>query len=203
MSLKPRESDLVPTVLQDADTGQVLMLAYSTPRSRELTRQEGRVWLYSRSRDQLWLKGGTSGNTMRFLGARLDCDGDALVYQVRPEGPACHTGEVSCFHREEIGRFREVHSAFSWESLYELIVDRKQNPVSGSYTSQLFERGAVFVRRKVGEEVLEVILTPEGDRAQLVEELADLQYHLLVLMAEMEVGPDDVLDSLARRSSGG
>lgn len=192
--------ELIPTIIQDVDTGQVLMLAYSSGESRRLTREEGRVWLYSRSRKSLWLKGDTSGNLMEVVASRWDCDEDALIYQVKPQGPACHTGEPSCFFRGGQGQFREVFSSFSLESLYSVICQRRDDPLPESYTSQLLGGALQGVQRKVGEEALEVILAAsEGDRNSVVNEAADLLYHLLVLLARLGICPREILSCLQER----
>lgn len=189
-------SALIPTVVQDAATGRVLMLAWSNDESRQRTLEDGRAWFYSRSRERLWLKGETSGNTMELVDVLLDCDGDALLYRVVPAGPACHTGERSCFYRPVASR--EQQPAVSVDELYGVILERKAALPDGSYTSALFRGGMQAILAKVHEEALEVI-DAAADREHLVEELADLTYHILVLMAASGVVPGDVRRALGRR----
>lgn len=194
--LKFDENGLIPAIVQDRWSKEVLTLAYMNRESLEISIREGRTCFFSRSRHTLWRKGETSGNAQRIASIRADCDGDALVVEVDRDGPACHTGADSCF-------FKPVHEAeppFSLHALHTLIVGRKANPQPGSYTSYLFEKGLDKILKKVGEECAEVLIAGKGgDKAETVFEISDLAYHLLVLMAEMGISPEDVLSQLAAR----
>jgi phosphoribosyl-ATP pyrophosphohydrolase/phosphoribosyl-AMP cyclohydrolase len=194
--LKFDENGLIPAIVQDRWSKEVLTLAYMNRESLEISIQEGRTCFYSRSRKVLWRKGETSGNVQRVASIRADCDGDALVIEVDKDGPACHTGADSCF----FNTVQEKEPPFSLAALYRLIEGRKANPQSGSYTSYLFEKGADKILKKVGEECAEVLIAGKGgDKAETVFEISDLAYHLLVLMAEMGIAPKDVLSQLASR----
>ena len=189
---------LIPAVVQDAGTGRVLTLAYMNRESLDITLQEGYTCFFSRSRQQLWRKGETSGNTQRVVGITADCDGDALVVTVEPAGPACHTGAESCFY-QDICREEDPAKAFSTGELYRLLQEREQRP-QGSYTTYLFDQGTDKILKKVGEECTEVIIAAKGgDRAELVYELADLLYHSLVLMVDQGIPLGEVRQELARR----
>ena len=193
---------LVPVVAQDAATGDVLTLAYANREAVETTLSSGEAHYYSRSRDELWRKGATSGNTQRVVEVRLDCDGDALLYRVDPTGPACHTGEKTCFFtvlsdgavegKAEIG-FGEMV-----ERLADTIADRHRDMPENSYTAELLGRGTGRVAQKVGEEAVEVVISALRDD-RLAEETADLVYHLLVLLEERGVGIGDVAKVLRDR----
>ncbi|MFV0351531.1 MAG: bifunctional phosphoribosyl-AMP cyclohydrolase/phosphoribosyl-ATP diphosphatase HisIE [Oscillospiraceae bacterium] len=197
-SLRFDERGLIPAVVQHEDTGEILMLAYMNAESLALTLQEGKTCFWSRSRQELWRKGATSGNTQTVVGIDVDCDADTLVVRVRPAGPACHTGETSCFYRNLQGA--EAGKRFSLSSLYNLVEGRSKKPVEGSYTSYLFEKGREKILKKVGEENTEVVIAAmKNDKAETVFELADVCYHLLVLMAEMGISPAEVQQELASR----
>ncbi len=187
--------ELIPTIVQDARTGAVLMLAWSNPRSVELTLEQKRVWFYSRSRRQLWMKGESSGNVMSLVEANLDCDEDAILYQVVPAGPACHTMKESCFHRPLMGR--EIIPHITAAELYRVILDRKHNPGPGSYTAGLLAGGREAVDAKIMEEAREVV--EATDNEHLVEEVADLCYHVLVMMAHQDIEPRMIRECLGRR----
>ena len=189
---------LVPCVVQDYYTKQVLMLAYMNRESLIKTMETGLATFYSRSRQELWTKGATSGNLQHVVELRLDCDGDAIVAEVKKDGPACHTGNESCFYRDLfVGNDMKP---FSIEGLYELIKGRKTNPKEGSYTTYLFNRGIDKILKKVGEECTEVIIEGKaGNRQAAIYELADLYYHALVMMVEMDILPKDVFEELANR----
>jgi phosphoribosyl-ATP pyrophosphohydrolase/phosphoribosyl-AMP cyclohydrolase len=198
------ERGLVPAVVQDAHTRGVLMLAYMNAESLKRTLETGETWFWSRSRAQLWHKGETSGNTQRVVDVFLDCDGDALVVRVEPAGPACHTGQTSCFHnviqaagesQQNTGDLGEVLSA-----LYALVETRKRERPQDSYTTYLFDQGLDKILKKVGEESSETIIAAKNeDRGALTKESCDLLYHLIVLLVERGVTLADVRDELVRR----
>ena len=195
------ERGLVPAVVQDARTGQVLMLAYLNAESLARTLETGESWFWSRSRRELWHKGATSGNTQRVVEVRYDCDGDALLLRVEPSGPACHTGHASCFYRRLPGSpDGEISGESVLERLWAIIQDRKANPKEGSYTCHLLSAGEPEMLKKLGEEAIEVIVAAqsEGDE-RLVSELADWAYHALVLLAARDLSWADVEAELARR----
>jgi phosphoribosyl-ATP pyrophosphohydrolase/phosphoribosyl-AMP cyclohydrolase len=199
------ERGLVPAIVQDAATGRVLMLAYMNREALARTLETGQTHFWSRSRQELWHKGATSGNVQHVREIRYDCDADTLLVQVDPAGPACHTGEVSCFYRvlSSANPFRRGQSAASniLTELFAVIRDRKANPPpEGSYTARLFAAGATEIAKKVGEEAIEVIVaSAEDDKDQLVYEAADLVYHLLVLLAQHDVDIEALYAELERR----
>ena len=200
--LKFDEKGLIPAVVQDARTHRVLTLAYMNRESLAITLREGRTCFYSRSRRTLWRKGETSGNVQRVVRVTADCDGDALLVEVEPAGPACHTGEESCFFRPLEGApdGGAAQARFSLDGLYGLLLGRKAERPAGSYTTYLFDKGREKILKKVGEECTEVIIGAMKDnREETVFEVADLPYHVLVLLAEMGVTPDEVRAELARR----
>lgn len=189
---------LIPAIVQDYVTHEVLTLAYMNRESLKITLEEGRTCFYSRSRQCLWRKGETSGNTQRVVALSADCDGDALLVQVKKAGPACHTGEESCFFRE-IYEDEDVRP-FSLSALLALIAGRKTSPQQGSYTTYLFEKGREKILKKVGEECTEVLIGgAKGDREETLYELGDLTYHAMVLMVEMGITLEDLVRELARR----
>ena len=192
------ERGLVPAILQDARTHQVLMLAYMNAESLQRTLATGETHFWSRSRQELWHKGATSGNTQKVVEIRLDCDGDALLVLVHPSGPACHTGEISCFFR----MLSEVFpgGTMTIDELYQIICDRRDHPTSSSYTARLFSQGEDEIIKKVGEEAIEVLLAAKGQgNHRLVEEVSDLAYHILVLLAAHRVEPGEIGSELERR----
>jgi phosphoribosyl-ATP pyrophosphohydrolase/phosphoribosyl-AMP cyclohydrolase len=193
------EGGLVPVVTQDADTGEVLMLAYASREAVKRTVETGEAHYYSRSRGELWRKGETSGNTQKVIEVRLDCDGDALLYRVEPAGPACHTGEKSCFFTTLAGSDGGAPNlGRTLTRLAGIISGRHEEMPEGSYTAKLFERGAGYTAQKVGEEAVEVVVAAlEDDR--IAEETADLLYHLLVLLEERGVGVGEVARVLDER----
>ena len=198
IELRFDERGLIPAIVQDYYTKQVLTLAYMNRESLEISIRERMTCFYSRSRQELWRKGETSGNRQHIAGIYADCDGDALVVEVVKEGPACHTGRESCFY-QPIWINPEI-PPFSYDSLYRLIQDRKANPKEGSYTTYLFDKGMDKILKKVGEECTEVIIGgAKGDKAETVYEIADLAYHLMVLMAEAGIEMKDVAGELAAR----
>lgn len=188
---------LIPAVVTDAETGKVLMVAYMNRESLQISLREGYTCFWSRSRQQLWRKGETSGNRQRIVSVTADCDMDTLLVSVVKSGPACHTGAESCFFNSV---YESGEQPFSVDGLYELLLGRKRERPEGSYTTYLFEKGRDKILKKVGEESTEVIIAGKADdRAETVYELADLAYHALVLMADMGITPDDVRRELAGR----
>jgi len=196
--LKFDANGLIPAVVQDYYSKKVLTVAYMNRESLEISMKEGRTCFYSRSRQTLWRKGETSGNTQEIVCIRTDCDMDALVVEVIKAGPACHTGEDSCFFNDLYQS--EEHKDFSMEALYDVIAGRKLNPKEGSYTTYLFNKGVDKILKKVGEECTEVIIEGKAnDKEATIYEIADLAYHLMVLMVEMNITPADVFAQLASR----
>ena len=196
--LKFDEKGLIPAVVVDAVSKKVLTLAYMNRESLEITMERGLTCFYSRSRQELWLKGETSGNYQHVVSITADCDKDALTVVVEPDGPACHTGEVSCFYNKvwDSTELRE----FSLEALVKLIESRKTEKTEGSYTTYLFEKGIDKILKKVGEECTEVIIAAKADdKKETVYEIADLAYHTLVLMIQMGISLEDVHRELASR----
>lgn len=189
---------LIPAVVQDFRTRQVLTLAYMNRESLEITLRERRTCFYSRSRQTLWRKGETSGNVQHVVRISADCDGDALVVEVLPDGPACHTGADSCFFRLLYGDAAEA--PFTLDGLYRLLLSRKTERPAGSYTTYLFDKGREKILKKVGEECTEVVIgAMKGSREETIFEVSDLAYHVLVLMAEMGITPEDIRAELASR----
>ena len=196
--LKFDEKGLIPAIVQDAYTNEVLTLAYMNRESFERSLRDGLTCFYSRSRGELWLKGETSGNYQHIVDITADCDGDALVVRVKKDGPACHTGAVSCFHNPIEGG--QMDKPFTVDQLYALIEGRRREMPAGSYTTYLFEKGLDKILKKVGEECTEVIIGAKAEsREETVYELADLCYHALVLMVQMGIRPDEIRQELARR----
>jgi phosphoribosyl-AMP cyclohydrolase / phosphoribosyl-ATP pyrophosphohydrolase len=197
-ALKFDDAGLIPAIVQDYVTHEVLTLAYMSRESLQISLDEGRTCFYSRSRKCLWRKGETSGNVQRIVSMRADCDGDALVVEVKKSGPACHTGAESCFFKA-LYQDDEIPS-FSVRALYDVIQSRKDDPKEGSYTTYLFQKGMDKILKKVGEESTEVIIAAaKGDRAETVYELGDLLYHGMVLMAEMGITYEELVRELAKR----
>ena len=195
--LKYDANGLIPCIVQDADNGKVLTLAYMNKESADITLAEQRTCFWSRSRQELWRKGETSGNVQHLVSLTADCDADALLAKVKKEGPACHTGEESCFHQPVFGEDKE---AFSIDGLYELLVGRKKDRPEGSYTSYLFDKGLEKILKKVGEECTEVVIgAMKQSKEETVYEISDLCYHVLVLMVEAGITPDDIRTELAGR----
>ena len=197
------ERGLVPVVVQDAHTGQVLMLAYANEQALQRTLESGDAWFWSRSRGELWHKGATSGNRQHLVEVRYDCDADTLLYRVEPAGPACHTGRQSCFYRR-LPQGEEVAAPPAAGGvpahLEAVIRDRQARPRPDSYTSRLFEAGLPRIAQKVGEEAVETIVAAQSqDDEQVLAEAADLVYHLLVLLAARDLSWADVEAELARR----
>ncbi len=199
LEIRYDEKGLVPVVAQDASTGEVLMLAYASREAVEKTIETGEAHYYSRSREEIWRKGETSGNTQKVVEVRLDCDGDALLYRVEPAGPACHTGERSCFFTSLVGSDEEIPDlGKTLTRLAETIAGRRRAMPEGSYTAKLLDRGTGYTAQKLGEEAVEVVVAAlEGTR--LAEETADLLYHLLVLLEGRGVGVEEVARVLDER----
>ncbi|MBQ4568689.1 MAG: bifunctional phosphoribosyl-AMP cyclohydrolase/phosphoribosyl-ATP diphosphatase HisIE [Ruminococcus sp.] len=196
--LKFDEKGLIPAIVTDADTGKVLTLAYMNKESLQISMEKGLTCFFSRSRQELWLKGETSGNYQHIVSITADCDYDALNVVVRKDGPACHTGTDSCFTNAVFEG--QEPEGFSMESLYALLKGRKENLPEGSYTTYLFQKGMDKILKKVGEECTEVIIGAcKNDRAEAVYEIADLAYHVMVLMVEMGISVDDIRNELASR----
>ena len=196
--LKFDKDGLIPAVVVDAITKKVLTVAYMNRESLEITMAEGRTCFYSRSRKTLWRKGETSGNVQNVVSITADCDGDALTVLVEKAGPACHTGEDSCFHNPIFES--EDRREFSLEALMTLIAGRKTDKKEGSYTTYLFEKGRDKILKKVGEECTEVIIGGKADdKKETVYEIADLVYHLMVLMIDMGISLEDIHRELASR----
>ncbi len=196
--LKFDEKGLIPAIVVDAETKKVLTLAYMNEESLRISLEEKRTCFYSRSRQCLWRKGETSGNVQHIVNITADCDYDALTVEVIKEGPACHTGTDSCFTNEVFEN--EDINVFSAEGLYELIKGRKTNKQEGSYTTYLFEKGIDKILKKVGEESTEVIIAAKAnDKKETVYEVADLAYHIMVMMVEMGISLEDIKSELASR----
>lgn len=196
--LKFNEKGLIPAVVVDSITKKVLTVAYMNRESLEISMQKGLTCFYSRSRDELWLKGETSGNYQHIVSITADCDNDALVVVVEKDGPACHKGTDSCF-TNPVWQSDVLHE-FSLQNLYDMLVGRNEERPEGSYTTYLFEKGIDKILKKVGEECTEVIIAGKADdKAETVYELADLAYHAMVLMVQMGISVEDVHRELASR----
>ncbi|MBQ6906553.1 MAG: bifunctional phosphoribosyl-AMP cyclohydrolase/phosphoribosyl-ATP diphosphatase HisIE [Clostridia bacterium] len=196
--LKFDEKGLIPAVVVDAKSKKVLTVAYMNKESLEISIAEKKTCFFSRSRQQLWRKGETSGNYQHIVEIKTDCDRDALTVLVNKDGPACHLGTDSCFN--DIVFEDEYIEEFSLESLYSLLVGRKEQLPEGSYTTYLFQKGIDKILKKVGEESTEVIIAGKAnDKAETIYEIADLAYHVMVLMVEMGISVDDIKNELASR----
>lgn len=196
--LKFDQNGLIPAIVVDALSKKVLTLAYMNRESLAISMEKGLTCFYSRSRKELWLKGETSGNYQHIVSITADCDGDALVVMVEKDGPACHTGSDSCFF-EPVWQSEE-RSEFSLQGLYDLLCGRNIERPEGSYTTYLFEKGPDKILKKVGEECTEVIIAAKAaDKRETVYEIADLAYHLMVLMVQMGISPEEVHRELASR----
>lgn len=199
--IKFDDKGLIPAIVQDAGTKEVLMLAYMNQESLKKTLESGESWFWSRSRQELWHKGGTSGHVQKVRTINYDCDGDALLLEVDQVGVACHTGAKSCFFNDlykDDGP--EATGSAIIEKLYEIITDRKENPKEDSYTNYLFDEGLDKILKKVGEESAEVIIAAKNQsRDELIYETGDLVYHLLVLLREQDVAPGEIFAELAKR----
>ena len=196
--LKFDENGLIPAIVVDAVTKQVLTLAYMNKESLQISMEKGLTCFWSRSRQELWLKGETSGNYQHIVSIEADCDNDALVVKVEPEGPACHLGTKSCFTKP-VWESEELHE-FSLEGLMELLRGRKEEKKEGSYTTYLFEKGLDKILKKVGEECTEVIIAAKAeDKKETIYEIADLAYHVMVLMLQAGITLEDIHKELASR----
>ncbi len=196
--LKFDEKGLIPAVVVDAVTKQVLTVAYMNKESLEISMKEEMTCFWSRSRQELWRKGETSGNRQHIVSITADCDGDALTVVVEKDGPACHTGAESCFF-QPVWQSENLHE-FSLQQLYGLLEGRKEEKPEGSYTTYLFEKGIDKILKKVGEESTEVIIAAKADdKKETIYEIADLAYHIMVLMVQMGISCEDVHRELASR----
>ena len=196
--LKFDDKGLIPAIVVDSITRKVLTLAYMNKESLKITLEKGLTCFYSRSRNELWLKGETSGNYQHVVSVTADCDNDALVVVVDKDGPACHTGTDSCFTKPVFTS--EERNDFTFEGLYDLLLGRKRDMPAGSYTTYLFEKGRDKILKKIGEESTEVIVAAKGDnKRETVYEIADLAYHVMVLMTEMGITTEDIVRELASR----
>ncbi|WP_339242864.1 bifunctional phosphoribosyl-AMP cyclohydrolase/phosphoribosyl-ATP diphosphatase HisIE [Paenibacillus sp. FSL R5-0517] len=211
---------LVPAIVQDVDTRKVLMMAYMNRESLKLSLESGEAWFWSRSRQELWHKGATSGNVQTITSLKYDCDGDTLLVEVKPNGPACHTGAVTCFHNEIIGlpekstdkapdKAGEASASANSDSesrfevlaeLESVIAERERERPEGAYTTYLFDKGVDKILKKIGEEASETIIAAKNkDNDELRLEVSDLMYHLLVLLQERKLPLDDIMSELSRR----
>lgn len=200
--LKFDEKGLIPAIIQDFKTKEVLMMAYMNKESLAKTIESGQTWFYSRSRQQLWHKGETSGHFQLVQEISYDCDADTLLIKVAQLGAACHTGKKSCFHNPVLKVEQEIAEASPeiLRTLYDLILDRKANMPEGAYTTYLFTKGLDKILKKVGEESAEVIIGAKNrDKGEVTYEVADLFYHVLVLLAEQDVTPEDIYQELSKR----
>ena len=197
-SLKFDERGLIPAIVIDTENRRVLMLAYMNEESLRLSMEKGLTCFYSRSRQQLWLKGESSGNYQHIVSITADCDRDTLLVEVRKDGPACHLGTESCFN--DVIFEGDEPPAFQYEDLMEMLRGRRDNPKEGSYTTYLFQKGLDKMLKKVGEETTEVIIAAKDhDRANTIYEIGDLMYHVMVLMLEAGISLDDIKREMASR----
>lgn len=197
--LKFDNNGLIPAIVVDNSSGNVLTLAYMNRESLEISLEKRLTCFWSRSRQELWLKGETSGNYQHIFSITADCDADALLVKVEKDGPACHLGTDSCF-TNGILEIDQSEDSFSIDGLYGLLIDRKKTLPEGSYTSYLFEKGIDKMLKKVGEESTEVIIAAKGgDRKEAIYEIADLMYHVMVVMVEMGITPAEIEAELASR----
>ncbi len=202
--IKFDQNGLVPAVLQDNNTKKVLMVAYMNEESLKMTLESGKATFYSRSRNELWIKGATSGNYMNVVSVDVDCDADCLLVSVNPDGPACHTGKESCFYRRvNEGKLTDTSENLGVGILPELEAvaeDRKKNPKEGSYTNYLFDKGEDKILKKVGEEAAEVVIAGKNrNKSEIAYETADLLYHLTVMLVDNDMSWDDIFCELEKR----
>lgn len=213
LDIKYNEDGLIPAIIQDEKSNEVLMMAYMNGESLKRTMETGLTHFWSRSRKKLWQKGETSGNTQTIKSISLDCDGDTLLVKVIQKGGACHTGNRTCFFRELDGEglsFGEnekrvfdpntVYGASILKKVYDVVMDRKENPKEGSYTNYLFEKGIDKILKKVGEESAEVIIAAKNrEKSEVTYEVADLFYHIIVTLVEQGVSLGDIYEELEGR----
>jgi len=199
--IKYDDKGLIPAVVVDYETDKVLMVAYMNAESLKISIDEGKTCFWSRSRNELWRKGESSGNVQHIVSIKTDCDKDTLLVSVKKDGPACHTGAESCFFEDVyISDASRQDNSFTLNTLHSIIEDRKLNKKPGSYTTYLFEKGIDKILKKLGEESTEVIIAAKGnDRAETIYELSDLVYHAMVLMSEMGITPEEIKKELASR----
>ena len=203
--IKFDQNGLVPVIVQDASSGQVLMLAYANSEAIQKTIDTGNSHFWSRSREKLWMKGEESGNVQEIVEIYYDCDIDTILYLVNQSGVACHTGERTCFYRNLDGDkqapiFGASDSAKTLDEVYEVIIDRKVNPKDGSYVSGLFEKGLNKILKKIGEEGGETIMAAKDeDKKEIIYETADLWFHSMIALAYFGITPDDIYEELGRR----
>ena len=197
-TLKFDEKGLIPAIVVDTDSKKVLTLAYMNRESLQISMEKGLTCFFSRSRQKLWLKGETSGNYQHIVSITADCDRDALVVEVRKDGPACHLGTDSCFN--ECVYTGDTAPGFAYEDLMAMLAGRKESPKEGSYTSYLFAKGLDKILKKVGEESTEVIIAAkDNDKANTIYEIGDLMYHTMVLMLQMGISLEDIRKEMASR----
>jgi len=203
--IKFNEGGLVPVIVQDVSSGQVLMLAYANKDAIQKTIDSGKSHFWSRSREKLWMKGEESGNVQDIREVYYDCDMDTMLYLVQQTGVACHTGERTCFYRSSQGDkeapvFGPSNSSKTLDEVYEVILDRKQNPKDGSYVSGLFEKGLDKILKKIGEEAGETIIGAKNeDKKEIIYETADLWFHSLIVLSYFGITPNDIYEELGRR----
>ncbi|MGB2692694.1 MAG: bifunctional phosphoribosyl-AMP cyclohydrolase/phosphoribosyl-ATP diphosphatase HisIE [Thermodesulfobacteriota bacterium] len=203
--IKFNENGLVPVIVQDVSTGQVLMLAYANKEAIQKTIDSGKSHFWSRSREKLWMKGEESGNVQDIKEVYYDCDIDTLLYLVKQTGVACHTGERTCFYRATDGNkdaptFGSSDSSKTLDEVYEVILDRKLNPKDGSYVSGLFEKGLDKILKKIGEEAGETIIGAKNeDKKEIIYETADLWFHSMIVLSYFGITPNDIYEELGRR----
>lgn len=200
MNIRFDANGLIPVVIQDAYSKQVLTLAYMNEEAYQKTLETGETWLYSRSRQELWHKGATSGNTQKVVSMTADCDEDALVLSVLPAGPACHTGAETCFH-QPVKEWQTISGVDALVQLEKVIKERDSERPEGAYTTYLFEKGVDKIGKKIGEEAMEVVIAAKNkDAEELSMEAADLMYHLLVLLEEQKLPLSRVFSVLEERA---
>ncbi|GJM16427.1 MAG: histidine biosynthesis bifunctional protein HisIE [Thermodesulfobacteriota bacterium] len=203
--IKFNESGLVPVIVQDKRSGQVLMLAYANKDAIQKTIDSGKSHFWSRSREKLWMKGEESGNVQDIKEVYYDCDMDTMLYLVEQTGVACHTGERTCFYRsldgnKEAPTFESSNSSKTLDEVYEVILDRKLNPKDGSYVSGLFEKGLDKILKKIGEEAGETIIGAKNeDKKEVIYETADLWFHSMIVLSYFGITPNDIYEELGRR----
>ncbi len=199
IELKYDSNGLIPAIIQDYETREVLMLAYMNEESYKKTLETNQTWFWSRSRQELWNKGATSGHTQEVKSIKYDCDEDTLLIEVIQTGNACHTGAKSCFYRNEEGKITDTSPGIIYE-IMRTVKDRKINPVEKSYTNYLFDEGIDKILKKVGEEAAEIIIAAKNpDKAELIYEMSDFVYHAVVLLAEKGVELEEILAELTKR----